>query len=143
MAIDRKKESQVEEKVVHPKNLLNDLKASEWINRTVSVFVQKGLGKNSKDARIERLHPAPFSFLDIAKFIELFTKSGEVVLDPFCGVGSSLKAALSLGRSGVGIELNPKYVELTNERMRTELEPDLLADVRYQLLDGDVRERVK
>ena len=127
---------------VDPRNKLNELTAKEWITRTVSVLVQKGLGKNSKDAQIERLHPAPFSYQDVSRFVEFFTKSEDTVLDPFCGVGSTLKASLLLGRNAVGVELNPEYVELTHERLRTEIDADLFDEGQYTVHEGDIRQCV-
>src|SRR4051794_9590330 len=94
---------------VSPRNTLNDLTAKEWIQETVSVWRQKGLGANHPDTRIERLHPAPFSFTDVARLIRFFSKSGETVLDPFVGVGSTLKAAHLEGRAGIGIELSKEF----------------------------------
>jgi DNA modification methylase len=92
---------------VHPKNTLNDLTAKEWIVETVSVWIQRGLGANHADAQIEKQHPAPFSFSDVTRLIRFFTKADQVVLDPFVGVGSTLKACALEGRKGVGFELNP------------------------------------
>ncbi len=104
-----------------PVNRLNDLTAKEWIPETVSVWTQRGLGRGHEHAQIERQHPAPFSFQDVARLIRFFTKSGETVLDPFVGVGSTLKAAAMEGRKGVGIELNAKYAKLARLRLKTEL----------------------
>ena len=42
---------------------------------------------------------------------------GGVVLDPFCGSGTTLLVALRHGRRGVGIELNPTYVEMASRRV--------------------------
>jgi DNA modification methylase len=102
---------------------LNDLNATEWIAETVSVWVQKGLGRNHEDAQIEREHPAPFSYQDVGRLVRFFTKEGQTVLDPFVGVGSTLKAAAIANRKGIGIELNVRYAELAKTRLRKEL-PD-------------------
>src|SRR5260221_2044828 len=104
-----------------PVNRLNDLSAKEWIPETVSVWVQRGLGQGHAHAQIERQHPAPFSFQDVARLVRFFSKAGETVLDPFVGVGSTLKAAAVEGRRGIGIELNTKYAKLARLRLKTEL----------------------
>ena len=75
---------------VSPKNTLNELTAREWISETVSVWRQKGLGKGHPDTQIEKQHPAPFSYTDVARLIRFFSKSGQTVLDPFVGIGSTL-----------------------------------------------------
>ncbi len=50
-------------------------------------------------------------------FIKLFTKPGDIVLDPFIGSGTTAVAAIQLTRNYVGIELNPEYVELATTRV--------------------------
>ena len=70
----------MKDKAVKPKkrvmvNQLNDLTASEWIQETISVFNQKGLGAGHEDTKIERQHPAPFSFQDVGRLIKFFTKT--------------------------------------------------------------------
>jgi len=124
---------------VDARNQLNDLTAKEWIVETVSVWNQRGLGAGHADAQIERQHPAPFSFTDVGRLVRFFTKRGGVVLDPFVGVGSTLKACAIDGRNGIGIELNPRFSELTRERLSTEVS-DMFANVGEQkILEGDAR----
>lgn len=126
-------------KTVDPRNSLNDLNSTEWIPETVSVWNQKGLGANHPDAAIERQHPAPFSFTDVSRLIRFFTKRGGVVLDPFVGVGSTLKACAIEGRKGIGFELNPRYVSLTLDRLQLEVR-DLFATTDQQrVIEGDAR----
>lgn len=124
-------------------NSLNDLSSKEWLPETVSVFSQRGLGAGSKEAQIEKLHPAPYSYQDVARHIRFFTKEGQVVLDPFVGVGSTLKASALEGRKGIGIELNPRYAELAIERIRVEV-PDTVPYKEFQeVICGDSKEEIK
>ena len=122
-----------------PLNRLNDLTAKEWIPETVSVWIQRGLGKGHEHAQIERQHPAPFSFQDVARLIRFFSKASETVLDPFVGVGSTLKAAAVEGRKGIGIELNRKYAKLARVRLKTELDADLTVCRDQTIVRGDAR----
>lgn len=122
-----------------PENKLNELEAKEWIPETISVWTQRGLGKGHAHARIERLHPAPFSFQDVGRLIRFFTKIGETVLDPFVGVGSTLKAAALEERFGIGIELSKRYANLARERLETEVDSAHLALYPQRIIQGDAR----
>src|SRR5579872_6495516 len=64
------------DEAVSPRNKLNDLSAREWMSESVSVWTQRGLGAGHADAQIERQHPAPFSFTDVARLVRMFTKRG-------------------------------------------------------------------
>jgi len=110
-------QSSTEKPEVDKRNKLNDLTAKEWIQETKSFFYQKGLGANSPEAKYEKMHPAPFSFTDVAKLIRFFTKEGGKILDPFLGVGSTIKACLELGREGFGVELSAEWCEVTRQRL--------------------------
>jgi site-specific DNA-methyltransferase (adenine-specific) len=61
-------------------------------------------------------HPAPFPVELPYRCIQLYTFAGDVVLDPFCGAGSTCVAALKSGRRFVGYETNAKYVATANQR---------------------------
>ena len=119
---------------------LNDLSGTEWVRESVSVWTQRGLGKGHPETLIEREHPAPFSFQDVARVIRFFTKQGDTVFDPFVGVGSTLKAAALDGRCGIGIELNAKYAELARLRLEREVPRELLEQNRQQIFTGDARQ---
>lgn len=125
---------------IDPRNKLNELTATEWLPETVSVWVQKGLGASHPDAQIERQHPAPFSFTDVSRLIRFFTKRDAIVLDPFVGIGSTLKACALQGRLGIGIELNPKYVQLTHERLSRELPKNFTSNGTQKVIEGDARD---
>jgi site-specific DNA-methyltransferase (adenine-specific) len=61
-------------------------------------------------------HPAPFPEQLAARAIRLSTWPGEVVLDPFSGEGTTVKAAERLGRMGIGTDLSAAYCELAQAR---------------------------
>lgn len=54
-------------------------------------------------------HVCPFAFDIVDRAIELYSNPGELVLDPFSGLGTTVYRALHLGRRGMGFELNPLY----------------------------------
>lgn len=62
-------------------------------------------------------HPACFPLQLPTWFIKLFTDAGDVVLDPFAGSGTTLVAARSLGRKGIGIDASREYCDLMLERL--------------------------
>lgn len=68
-------------------------------------------------------HPAPFPVELPYRCIQLFTYSGEVVLDPFMGSGTTALAAKQAGRLYVGYEINAEYCALAERRLCTEQLP--------------------
>jgi DNA modification methylase len=64
-----------------------------------------------------RLHPTQKPTEALAPLIEAFTKPGELVLDPFCGSGSTLAAAQQLGRNWIGIELDSDHHRTASKRL--------------------------
>jgi site-specific DNA-methyltransferase (adenine-specific) len=72
-------------------------------------------------------HPAVYPTYIIQELIKLLSKEGDLVLDPFCGSGTTCIAANTLGRNYLGIEINPEYVDLANERLQqTDLQQELI-----------------
>jgi site-specific DNA-methyltransferase (adenine-specific) len=62
-------------------------------------------------------HPAPFPEELPRRLIHLYSFRGDVVLDPFVGVGTTCVAALRAGRHFVGVDNNPDYVALALRRL--------------------------
>lgn len=63
------------------------------------------------------LHPTQKPVLLMQALVELTTRPGQVVLDPFCGSGSTLLAARNLGRRYLGCDLSAGYVKCARERL--------------------------
>ncbi len=84
---------------------------------------------NVVDARAESgqgMHAAPFPVALPEFFIKAFSDAGDVIMDPFCGSGTTLVAAHRLGRRGFGVELSPAYCAVILERLSAlGLEPRL------------------
>lgn len=121
--------------VVDKRNSLNDLTGKDWLPETKSYMYQKGLGADSPEAQIERLHPAPYSFQDIGHLIRFFTKKGMQVLDPFGGVGSTAKACEIDGRICTSIELSPQWHNLSIERLEKEM--GIGTSKHHNFINGD------
>ncbi len=50
----------------------------------------------------------------------MFSFSGDTVLDPFCGSGTTMVAALKNGRSSIGVEIDREYCRMAARRLKTE-----------------------
>lgn len=62
-------------------------------------------------------HPAPFCEEIPYRLIKLFSFKEDIVLDPFLGSGTTSVVAKKLGRNSIGIELNPTYVKMAQDRL--------------------------
>lgn len=66
-------------------------------------------------------HPTPKPLELMTELVALFTDPGEIVLDPFAGSGTTLRAAKDLGRQAIGVELEPKWCDLIARRLAQEV----------------------
>lgn len=62
-------------------------------------------------------HPAVKPLPVINKLVNLGTQPGDTILDPYCGSGTTLRAAKDLGRKAIGIEIELKYVDIAVKRL--------------------------
>jgi DNA modification methylase len=92
-------------------NKLNDLDPKTWLKFQKSWFVHNPPSRRKDVLR----HPAKYPETLAQEFIEFFTQSGQTVLDPMVGTGSSLVAALRSGRNSFGIELNTDYARIASQ----------------------------
>jgi len=71
-------------------------------------------------------HSAAFPLALPQWFIKLFTDEGDVVLDPFAGSGTTLRAAIDLGRKAIGIDISNEFVDMCSE---------ILLPVQHRLME--------
>ena len=82
------------------------------------------LGDALKGSSKEKIgHPSQKPIALIKQLIESSSRKGDTVLDPFLGSGTTAAAAQELGRHWVGIEINPDYVKIAQQRIRQETDP--------------------
>ena len=97
----------------------NELSRTEWLDLAQQVWFMY-----PEDVKREGDHPAPFPERLPARLVRLYTYGavasfdGEIVLDPFVGTGTTCAVAKSMGRRYVGIDINPTYVKIAQERIR-------------------------
>lgn len=68
-------------------------------------------------------HPVAFPQEIPARAIAATTDSNDLVLDPYCGSGTTLRAAKDLGRKAIGIEIEERYCEIAARRLAQEVLP--------------------
>ena len=85
-------------------------------------YVRKGSVWTLNTASLSEAHFAVFPEDIPANCIKAGSKEGDTILDPFMGSGTTALVAQKLGRKWIGIELNPKYIEIIKRRTaQTEL----------------------
>lgn len=69
------------------------------------------------DKTIPKIHPAQKPQSVLRKLIEIFTDEGDVVIDPCCGSGATLRAAHDLNRSSYGFEIDRNFYQRAKDEM--------------------------
>ncbi len=90
-------------------SMLSKREIQSWL-RSVWTDVR---GASTRDG-----HPAPYPVELAERLIRLFSFAGDTVLDPFCGTGSTVLAALAAGRNSISVEIEPKYLSDAVRRIR-------------------------
>lgn len=65
-------------------------------------------------------HPAPFPIELAKRLVRMFSFVGDTVLDPFCGSGTTMVAALRTGRDSIGVEIDPEYCRMAARYLKAE-----------------------
>ncbi|MFX1473952.1 MAG: DNA methyltransferase [Promethearchaeota archaeon] len=101
------------EKPRRSKRRLNTLDGKTWTRYSISIW---DLTKTMEETRLR--HPALFPVALVKRLLDIYTRPGDVVFDPFMGVGSTLVAAQELKRQGVGFEISSEFISLAKQRLQ-------------------------
>jgi len=89
----------------------NTIKKEEFLEWTKSVWTFPAVSAKAIG------HPAPFPEELPHRLIQLYSFKGDVILDPFCGSGTTCLSASKNGRNYIGYDISPEYVTLSNKRI--------------------------
>jgi len=88
-----------------------------------------------------REHPSPFPLELAYRLVRMFSFCADTVLDPFCGTGTTMLAAIKTARNSIGVEIDPIYCEMIMQRLEKEAKT-LFRDVRLEMVNvSDLQNR--
>lgn len=101
--------------------MVHAFKRHDWESKTRFVVGQV--------ERTDIDHPTVKPQYVMLKALKSASSLGDVVVDPFCGSGSTGVAAVKLGRKFIGIEIEPKYFDIACKRISEALkQPDMFVE---------------
>jgi tRNA1(Val) A37 N6-methylase TrmN6 len=109
---------------------------SVWTTAQSSPAVQR---KNTYTSE-STAHPAKMLPDVVRHAVSHYTRPGELVLDPMCGIGTTLVEAVRLGRRAVGVEYEPHWVQVATANLDLAREQGIHHDAR--VIHGDARQLV-
>jgi len=80
-------------------------------------------------------HPAQFPVAIIERIIKACSNTGDIVLDPFMGSGTTALVAMQLGRPVIGFEMLDRYLEIAKDRIEALLEENRIAEAQGALFE--------
>ena len=101
-------------------NLVRPVEKNPSLSRRINIWrYVVGGGHVSKD-KFAHKHPAIFPEKLAADHIKSWSNKGDLILDPFCGSGTTLKMAKLLWRDYIGIDVSQKYCDVSKQRVSQE-----------------------
>ena len=116
----------------------NGLTPREWTKLSKSVWSAREVSSAREWYHLK--HGATFSVALAERAIKMYTKKGDLVLDPFLGVGTTLVAAKNRRRRGIGIEIYEHFVKLAKEVLSQQT---LVEGPEQKVILGDCRDLLR
>jgi DNA modification methylase len=115
-------------------NRANDLGGKEWLQNSISIW--SDIRRTVEEQRLG--HPAMFPVSLVLRILRTFTTAKQTMaLDPFLGSGTTLIAAMSLEKSGIGFDVSKEYVKLAQARLASQGELFLSKNLNLQVINDD------
>ena len=86
-----------------------------------------------------RKHPAPFPFELAYRLIRMFSFWGDTVVDPFCGTGTTMLAAIKTNRHSIGVEIDSEYCQMALNCLQKEGHT-LFNDINFKFIQTNETE---
>lgn len=97
---------------------IKEVNKSDTISKTEFLEFTKSIWTFPTESAKRVGHPAPFPLELPYRLIQLYSFKDDIVLDPFCGSGTTCLAAQKLNRYYIGYEIDKKYVNLAKKRLQ-------------------------
>lgn len=81
-------------------------------------------------------HPAPFPLELANRLVRMFSFYGDTVVDPFCGSGTTMLAAIKSHRNSIGVEIDSHYCKMILHRLQKETQ-DLFNETEIKLVEAN------
>jgi DNA modification methylase len=82
-----------------------------------------------------RQHPSPFPLELAYRLVRMFSFFGDTVLDPFCGTGTTMLAAIKTNRNSIGVDIDPAYCEMAMQRLEKETRT-LFSNIKFEMVNA-------
>lgn len=122
------------ERVKKKKESFNGLSAKQWA--ALSKNVWNDVSSPRDQHQLE--HGATFPVKLAERLISMYSRAGDVVFDPFAGIGTTVIAAQNLHRHALGMELNPRFAEIA-ENWIQENQGLFTKKLKYMIINDDCR----
>ena len=119
----------------------NGMTPRDWTKSSRSVWTARDVSSPRQKHHLE--HGATFPIALAERAITMYSKKNDLIFDPFLGIGSTLSAAMKLGRKGLGFELYAKFAKTANEITKQASFGDngeLVKQKQLDVIKGDCRE---
>ena len=129
-----------EKELLQKQKSFNGLSAKEWTVLSKNVWNDLSSPRNKFQLEHGAVYPTKLA----ERLIKMYSREGDIIFDPFLGIGSTLIAAQNLNRHCIGTELNPRFAKIAEEWKQENLGLFNFDDaLNYSIVNDDCRNLTK